>query len=59
MTVAGGLAAVGLATNALPYVIAAMIIGPGYAPLARIALAVTGSAPGAAACGTLSPPISP
>lgn len=44
MAVAGGLAAVGLATNALHYVIAAMIIGPGYAPLARIALAASGSA---------------
>lgn len=38
MAVAGVFAAVGLATNALHYLIAAMLIGPGYAPLAYIAL---------------------
>jgi hypothetical protein len=44
MWIAGALAALGLATSALHYVIAAMVIVPGFEPIVRIALgAITGS----------------
>lgn len=45
MAIAGVLAAAGLATNALHVVIGAMVVAPGFEPIARIALgAVTRSA---------------
>jgi uncharacterized membrane protein len=44
MAISGVLAAIGLSTNALHLVIAAMVIAPGFEPISRIALgAVSGS----------------
>lgn len=40
MSVSGVLAAIGIATNALHVVIAAMVIAPGFEPITRIALGV-------------------
>lgn len=41
MAIAGAVAAIGLATNALHLVIAAMVIAPGFEPVLRISLGIT------------------
>jgi hypothetical protein len=42
MAIAGVIAAVGITTNALHYVIGAMVIAPGFAPITRISLGLVG-----------------
>lgn len=46
MLIAGFLAAVGIATNALHLVIGAMVIAPGFEPITRIALGMVAGGPG-------------
>jgi hypothetical protein len=45
MAVAGMLASIGIATNALHLVIAAMVIAPGFEPIVRISLGVMANSP--------------
>lgn len=46
MAIAGTLATLGIATNALHLVVAAMVIAPGFEPILRIGLGLVGRGPG-------------